>query len=95
MHTRIPAVTLFAGEPHGKQFRREIDQIATSDKHAPAADVLLRAAESSLRKDTLEAPPGWIWHGVERVYYRPEERPILGRPILGSPLLGSPKDGDR
>jgi len=92
-----PAVTLFAGEPHGKQFRREIDQIATSDKHAPAADVLLRAAEASLRKDTLEAPPGWIWHGVERMYYQPEgssqsiNRPEGSSPVIGDPIMGSPK----
>ena len=64
------AVNLFAGEPHGKQFRRAVDQ---HGKGIPAAQVLLNAAEEALLPETLDAPPGHQWDHRERAYLSREE----------------------
>lgn len=72
-----PALNLFAGEPHGKSFRREIDTMAQADRHAnrqrPAAEMLLAAANKVLLDETLDAPPGWRWDHHKRCYLPPEE----------------------
>jgi len=60
------AVNLFAGEPHGKQFRRAVDKHSHAQR--PAAAALLAAAEETLMADTLDAPPGFVWDHHSRVY---------------------------
>ena len=58
---------LFAGEPHGKHFRRRVDELS-KDAARPAADILRIASEETLLPQTLDAPPGATWDPVERVY---------------------------
>ena len=67
-----PAVNLFAGEPHGKSFRRAVDETA-ADKSIPAGQVLLRAAGQALLDETLDAPPGHLWDYTARAYVSPRE----------------------
>lgn len=64
-----PAVNLFAGEPHGRQFRRAIDTLA-KDRSVSAADVLRTAADEALLPATLDAPPGWAYD-YDAKEYRP------------------------
>lgn len=66
-----PPLNLFAGEPHGKAFRRTIDQMANADKQRGAADMLMSAAQEVLLDETLDAPPGWRWDHRERLYVPP------------------------
>lgn len=68
-----PALNLFSGEPHGKQFRKVVDELATTKRDMGAADVLRTAAERALRDDTLDAPPGHAFHMPTRQYLNPED----------------------
>ena len=63
-----PALNLFHGEPHGKQFRRTVDQMATAHKDRSAAELLRGASQEVLLEATLDAPPGWRWDRNTREY---------------------------
>lgn len=67
-----PALNLFAGEPNGKIFRREVDTLALDDSLS-AGSVLLRSAEAALSAETLDAPPGYVWDKHEKVYKPPSQ----------------------
>ena len=73
-----PALFLFNDEPKSKQYRKRVAElIAQRDsdgKHAfSAADVIRRAAETHLLPQTLDAPPGTVWHPFSKEYLLREE----------------------
>lgn len=68
-----PALNLFTGEPHGKKFRRVVDEIAAADRGLSAANILRRAAAETLLDETLDAPPGAKWDHMRKVY-------VIGEP---------------
>ena len=78
-----PPLNLFAGEPHGKTFRRTIDQMAAADKQRGAADMLLAAANEVLLDETLDAPPGWRWDYREKLYVPPSVAAAVADPSVG------------
>ena len=51
-----PALNLFTGEPFGKKYRAALDGLTKDDAETPIGDLLLRAADATLRADTLDAP---------------------------------------
>ncbi|KAL1499031.1 hypothetical protein AB1Y20_013547 [Prymnesium parvum] len=73
-----PALNLFAGEPHGKMFRRRVDELA-SDPSISAGSIILRSAEDTLLAETLDAPPGYVWRHDERAYLPPVPNEALAR----------------
>lgn len=64
-----PLLNLFAGEPHGKQFRAAVDRRFHEEGHS-FSSLLLGAAEETLLPQTLDAPPGLLWHPYSKSYYR-------------------------
>lgn len=86
-----PALNLFANEPNGKRFRRTVDEIARSAPTLSAAELLRKAADESLRPDTLDAPPGYRWDYGSRSYVPPDEREPIARvdSAHGGPALQS------
>ena len=68
-----PALNLFSGEPHGKTFRKVIDEICHEQRDLGAGDVIRLAAERALRDDTLDAPPGQVFHMNSRTYLAADE----------------------
>ena len=64
-----PALNLFAGEPHGKTFRRTVDDLSKSDPDLDAATLIRRAVDASLLDETLDAPPGWCWSHHDKLYH--------------------------
>ena len=68
-----PPLNLFANEPHGKTFRRVVDETANEHRDMAAADVLRIASEKALMPATLDAAPGWRWDYHEKAYVSPED----------------------
>ena len=66
-----PAVNLFAGEPRGKMFRREVDALS-KDTSLSAAAVVLRATDV-LMPATLDAAPGTVFDRHADAYVPPGE----------------------
>jgi len=79
-----PVLNLFATEPHGKQFRASIDTRA-KDPSVRIDDLLLRAAEDTLMPETLDAPPGTVWHRHEGLYLPAKQGGALSTTLPRAP----------
>lgn len=76
-----PCLNLFAGEPHGKQFRGALDAMA-KDESVSIGALLLGTAEATLLPETLDAPPGHVWHQHTRGYMSREASDRLRQAAL-------------
>lgn len=65
-----PALLLFSGDPHGRQYRKRIDELAREDSLS-AGEVLLQSARNVLLDATLDAPPGYTWSKEHAMYIPP------------------------
>ena len=68
-----PALNLFTGEPFGKKYRAALDGFTKDDAETPIGDLLLRAADATLRADTLDAPPGVVYDQYTKEYVPADE----------------------
>ena len=68
-----PALNLFTGEPFGKKYRAALDGLTKDDAETPIGDLLLRAADATLRADTLDAPPGVVYDQYTKEYVAADE----------------------
>lgn len=73
-----PALSLFTNEPKSKMFRRRAGELlaqkdASGESLLSTAEALRRAAEEELLPQTLDAPPGTVWHSHSKEYLLPEE----------------------